>query len=349
MKSPIEILNSDYDDSMTVDITLSNICNYSCHYCHPGSNEGTDPFPKNYEVFVKNLDHLLEIYKTEFNKKRIKVELTGGEPTLWPKLDCFARHLKLNHPEIFCLQVTTNASRTLRWWKDNSKVFDEIHISLHKEADTEKVIEIADYIYYETGSFVSVNVILDPTDWDRSLNYLNKMVVHPTPWLVKSWLLVDGTTIRSDYTPEQLEQFEDRVKKKPPDDYIESMLEKGFISKPSNTKIVYDDGSVEDFVKLTLKRNPGDNNFNGWACNVGIDRISIIFGNLLASCGARYLYNIEPPFSLYSEDFINRFSKEIIHPTTCREISCGSCTKDLRVPKKRTEKRKKVISIDYEK
>lgn len=348
MRNPVEIQNSEYDDFLSVDIYLTNICNYSCHYCHPGLNEGDKRFPKDYDLFVKNVDHLLDVYKTYFNKKRIKIELSGGEPTLWPRVGDFANHLKSTHPEIECLSITTNASRTMRWWEENAKFFDEVHITLHAEGRPRHIIDVADYIYLNTDSHIAVNVVLDPTKWELTSQYLEEVVSHPTPWLVKTWLLVNGATVRSDYTQEQLDQFHDRVKKKPPEEYIKRMEDKGFISKPSVTKMIFDDGSVEDFVKLTLKRMPGDNNYQGWSCNVGVDRISLMFGNLIASCGASYLFDLDKPLSLYDKNFIDKFSMDLVKPTICRELVCGGCTKDLRVPKIKITETKKVFPI-YEK
>lgn len=345
MKVPIAIENRDYDDLLSIDIYLTNVCNYSCHYCHPGLNEGDKRFPSNYDLFVKNVDHLLTVYKQHFNKKRIKIELSGGEPTLWPNIGNFAKHLKNNHPEIICISITTNASRTIRWWKENAKHFDEVHISLHSEGNPQHIIDVADHVYNNTESHVAVNVILDPTNWEQCIKYLNIVVDHPTPWLVKSWLLVQGATVRSDYTKEQLVEFDNRVKKIPTEEYIRRMENKGFISKPSITKMIFDDNSIEDFTKLTLKRMPGDNNYKGWSCNIGVDRMSLMFGNLIASCGANYLFNLENPLSLYDESFVNDFKPEIIKPTICRELVCGGCTKDLRVPKKRLGITQKVFPI----
>lgn len=348
MRIPVEIQNSEYDDFLSVDIYLTNICNYSCHYCHPGLNEGDKRFPDDYNLFVKNLDHLLDIYKKDFNKKRIKIELSGGEPSLWPKIGEFSRHLKNTHSEIECLSITTNASRTMRWWEENAKFFDEVHITLHSEGNPKHIIDIADYIYFNTENHVAINVVLDPTKWDLTTSYLETVVSHPTRWLVKTWLLINGTTIRDDYTKEQLENFHDRVKKKPPEEYIKRMEIKGFISKPSVTKMIFDDGSIEDFVKLTLKRMPGKNNYQGWSCNVGVDRISLMFGNLIASCGADYLFDLDKPLSLYDKNFIEKFNSKLIKPTICREITCGGCTKDLRIPKIKLDTAKKVFSIIHE-
>jgi organic radical activating enzyme len=335
MKFPIEIINDDYADMLFIEIYPANICNYSCHYCHPGSNEGNKKFPEDYNLYTKNIDHLINVYKKYFNKKRIKMEISGGEPTLWPKLSSFVSHLKHSHSEIFCISLTTNASRTMRWWRENAKYFDEVHISLHAEGNISHIVNVADLIYKTTENHVAVNVILDPTNWEKSIGYLNSVVAHPTPWLVKSWLLIKDSVVRPDYTKEQLAEFQDRAKKIPPNDYIERMKNKGFISPPSITKMKFNDGTIEDYNKLTLKRTSNLNNYFGWSCNVGVDKISISFGDLNSSCGANYLFGLDTPLSLHDSNFIKKFNETLIRPTICRQILCGGCTRDLRIPKKK--------------
>lgn len=334
-KDVVAIKNPDYDELLSIDITLANICNYSCHYCHPGLNNGDRGFPLDYDLYTKNFDHLINIYKNKFNKKHIKVELTGGEPTLWPRIADFAKHLKETHPEIDCCKIISNGSRTIRWWKENSQYFDEIHLSLHPEGNPQHVIEVADYIYKNTNNFVTINVILDPTDWETSKNRLDEIVAHTTPWLTKSWLLVSGATVRSDYTKEQLKEFDNRVKKIPPQEYIDKLRERGIIFPPSKATLVYDNGTTEPFTKLTLKREEGDNVFTGWECNTGVDRIACAFGNIISPCGARYLFDLDQPLTLYDEDFTKKFRASIIKPIICRESVCGKCTSDLRIPKRK--------------
>lgn len=331
----VAIENSEYDDTLSIDVYLGNVCNYSCHYCHPGLNEGDKRFPQDYDLYVKNMDHLLNVYKNNFNKKRIKIELSGGEPTLWPKIGAFGRHLKETHPEVVCCKLISNGSRTLRWWKENAECFTEIHLTLHPEGDPYHMIEVADYVYNNTDNHIAVNVVLDPTDWEASKKRLDIMVNHPTPWLTKSWLLVLGNYVRSDYTEEQLKEFEDRPKKIPPQEYIDKMRERDVISPPSKATLIYEDGKTEPFNKLTLKRKQGDNVFTGWECNVGVDRLSCLWGDVIAPCGARYLFDFDNPLSLYDEKFTKKFLPTMVKPVICRQPACGICTSDLRIPKRK--------------
>lgn len=344
MPNLIRIENEKYSPHLSIDLAIFNVCNFHCNYCHPGSNGGDSRKPNDYDLVVKNFDHLLNIYKTHFNKTDIKIEVTGGEPTVWPKLQDFAKHVKETH-QVNNLALTTNASRTMRWWRENGKYFDEVHISLHpEEGDVDHTIEVADFLYNETDGHVAVNVIMDPTMWDKCKSNLDKVVNHNVPWLVKSWVLVKDGYLRTDYSEEQLEMFRDKVKKLPSQEYIDRMIARKIIPSKSTAKFIYDDGVVEPYNSFMLRQS-GDHNFYGWECNLGVDRVPIIFGDIIGSCGANNIFNSDKILSIYDEDFISKFTPDIIKPIFCNQLSCGSCTKDLKLPKHKVSSTKTFIPI----
>jgi hypothetical protein len=195
------------------------------------------------------------------------------------------------------------------------------------------MIDVADYLYNETECHVAVNVIMDPANWDRSMSNLKAMVDHPTPWLVKTWLLIDTERhIRSNYTEEQLTFMSQKVHKTPPEERIQQLISKNIIPTKSKARVVYSDGTIEDYDSLELRMKKLYN-FFGWRCRLGVDRVRISDGLLLGSCGARNLFNFREPMSIYDSEFQNKFSKEIIQPLICNQINCGGCTSDLKVPK----------------
>ena len=51
------ILNNDDPNLLRIEYMPGNLCNYKCHYCFPGSNEGDVKWP-DVDLVLKNLDHL---------------------------------------------------------------------------------------------------------------------------------------------------------------------------------------------------------------------------------------------------------------------------------------------------
>ena len=91
------------------------MCNYSCWYCPDYLHDGKLGFP--------NLEKCLEFFndlQEQHPNKILKIELNGGEPSIWPELGKFAEWCKANDNQII---LTTNGSRTMRWWKKYYRMF----------------------------------------------------------------------------------------------------------------------------------------------------------------------------------------------------------------------------------
>lgn len=169
-----------------VDIWLGNFCNYSCDYCFLGSNEGTIPASS-----FEELEPIIrEITKRYSFKKFRYYNLLGGEPTLVPHLKDIVSMIKSIDPDCI-ISMTTNGSRTIRYWKDIAKYIDEIVISIHpKDADPEHIAQVVEIIQECGTGVVNLMLILDPTRWDRVLeigNYLIKRLPnqHISPKILK--------------------------------------------------------------------------------------------------------------------------------------------------------------------
>ena len=151
-----KIENNSPSNRLRIEYMLGNFCNYKCNYCFPGSNEGTVPWP-NIDIVKENLSHLLDQYR-KINKTQIQLYLIGGEPTVWKDLPEFCNFFKTKYSTL--INISTNGSRSLKWWKENSKYFDQIEISVHHEyAKLDHLIKVSDIIY-ESNVFVCFHGII---------------------------------------------------------------------------------------------------------------------------------------------------------------------------------------------
>ncbi len=110
----IENYSTEY---LSVEFVLGNVCNYKCHYCFPGCNEGTHRWPE-HDIIMKNMKSLFSYYRSK-GKTFIDLKIIGGETTLWPYLEKFVTEIK-NTANIF-IRISTNASRTLNYWEKNKE------------------------------------------------------------------------------------------------------------------------------------------------------------------------------------------------------------------------------------
>jgi organic radical activating enzyme len=281
-----------------------------------------------------NLEYLISTYKTNFNKTNVRLTINGGEPTLWPELGEFVKRM---HESTGCrITLNTNGSRTIRWWEEYASYFDDIQISVHREqCGVSHITQLLDLIYINTDTFCGAQVLMDPLAWDNSMDILNHLVDHPTPWLVKTVLITDPSSgaVMPNYQTEHLNFMRDAVKKRPPDDYIEYMKSNGKIDETDKkeAKIIFSNGTEEPYNTFRLMENDW-NKFYGWNCNVGIDRLGINYsGEVEGNCGEKVF---DTSLNIYDTKFIAKFKPEMITPIKCKKIYCD-CTSDIRVTKRK--------------
>ena len=243
---------------------LTDFCNFKCSYCSPVHNEGYFSI-KNTSFTPTNdtIKNFLKQLTTATKDKELYLSLSGGEPTLHPMIreiinECYD---KSN------VEIITNGSRSLNWWKSLENLPHLIRISLHPEfTDIEKINTLASYIL-ETKSILRFNLSMDPENWDQSIRLYN----HLDP------------SLRKFVRPKTLHELS--VKQKPLKKYEPYQLDwikQTFTHTVDNgqdtdilqyTKAEYDNGETGklDFVHTAIH----DHMYYNWRCSAGSSSISI--------------------------------------------------------------------------
>lgn len=98
MKKIIRIVNVQEPNVLDIRFWPTDICNYNCICCLPGSKDGVNRYPKNIDTIVKSGRKLFDAYKNKFNKDVLHINLHGGgEPTMWPHIEQFCKEIKEQH------------------------------------------------------------------------------------------------------------------------------------------------------------------------------------------------------------------------------------------------------------
>lgn len=329
---PIKIINYDTDHRLHIGFTIGTTCNYKCHYCFEGCNDGKYRFPENFELVKKNFTYIINLYRNHFKKSHIRINITGGEPSLWPRLGEFAEYFS---KELDCkISLSTNGSRTLNFWMRYAKFFDDIHISIHNEfCDPDHIIRVMDWIYEnEKNVLINGTVLMDPFHWDRCVSIAEKLKNHPTPWLLKVRpILLNGQM--DHYESHELDYMREKIKKRPPEEWINNIKSLGTIqSTAPNIKVFLDNGDVMPQNTFEIFENNWQH-FAGWSCNLGVDRFTIERnGDIQGSCGARNLFGLSQPLSIYDENLDKKFTPDIVNPIICPQQYC-ICATDVRTTK----------------
>ena len=313
-------------DTLYLQYQFTNTCNYKCWYCWPESHSATHRWP-DLDLIKTNLGSLIDHYRSN-GKKKIVINLTGGEPTLWPDLNKFVKYFYEKYDCKFSL--ITNGSRTLSWWNQYAEYFDRITISVHHQScDLDHLTRVADCVY-KKSVIVEAQVLMDPYEWDKCIDLVNGLKKSKHKWSVAvKEILVNDTLI---YNDEQKKYLSRSVKRKP--GFFYHLLN----NKLDNKKftVTHDTGYFETIDYNTIIVNNW-NHFKGWECNLGVDSIFIDYtGKISGTCG-ECLYGVDFYYNLHDIDFPNKFYPSITS-VLCTKEGCY-CISEVNL------KKKKVIPI----
>jgi len=315
------IKNNFSDKRIRIEYMLGNLCNHKCSYCFPGSNEGDYPWPDK-EIVKRNLGHLLSKYR-ENGRTRPILYLIGGEPTLWRDLPevCDFFRKKFNCE----IRISTNGSKSRRWWKEYCRYFDQIEISIHHEfANIEHLKKVGD-ILYEHDVFFVTNVLMDHRSFDKCKQIIEDLKTSKYDWPILAKVVhFNGKTF---YNDDQKVYLEERIRRYPNEEWYNK------VGPVEITKLFI---TLEDD---TVKESEGDqwisinnlNYFKGFKCNIGLEQVKIFQnGEITANCRDK-IFGYPAPFNLYDENFKDNFNPKF-KPITCTKDIC-SCKSEIAVTK----------------
>ena len=317
----IKIESSGPNDVLRLELFLSDFCNYQCWYCSKDFNGRTVRWPK-LDPLLDNFIHLLDYYKSK-GKTKFIIHIGGGEPSQWPELVEFVSGIKKHHKCI--ISLTTNGSRTLRWWHENVRHFDHIGLSVHYErADPEHLKNVGDIIY-ENNVSMWASVLMDPNHWDYCVSIIEKLKESKHKWSVSSDQLHWNSLV---YNNEQKEYLDKRIQRP------NGILYEYFVNKKKRPQyhnpIVYFENRKTKVSNHWLSLN-GYDNFEGWECHVGIETVFIDkTGKIRGSCGNK-VFGEDFYYNIYDENFKEQFNPTL-QPTICHTSRCicqpeVNCTK----------------------
>jgi organic radical activating enzyme len=325
MKKIIEIRNSQ-PKRLRINYEITDVCNYKCWYCFPGSNAGTVRWP-DHNTVKHNLTTLINYYVDNGIVDDVTLSFLGGEPTLWPEFGDVIEHVSKNTTAK--IYVITNASRTLDWWERYGDYFDNVTISVHHEkANLEQIEGVCNILYKKDTSFYT-DVLMDHTHWQKCVDIVNQLTASELGFLVIAKPVIVENNVH--YDVQQRSYLKDTVKRMPSAELIKK--HSALISLVPDLTAVFDDGQTYEtkdenyFVMNKL------NEFFGWSCNLGINLVYINkYGELSGSCKQK-LYGMDEYFNLNDANFKEKFSPNLT-PVICKQLMC-LCPGEIALAKKK--------------
>jgi organic radical activating enzyme len=298
---------------------LNNVCNFKCRYCFPGSNEGNYPSPTDVDLLIKNFNYMLDYYSKYAGKEVFDLKILGGEPTMYKDLDKFIRGIKKEH-NVY-VSVVSNGSRTIRWWKENGMLIDNLILSYHQQfADLDHTINVADIIH-AYGKKVTVHVLMDDQHWDEcvaSVNYIKANSKYC--WMIQTKELVSTSRVNISYTDKQRNFFKYELKRFPSIIWILKNLHLLFKGHVKLFESKYTVNGKKRRATSQYYITTQENNFKGWECAIGVESVYIDFdGELKGSCGQLIFNNTR--YNILDKQFISIFNPQL-SPSICTINRC---------------------------
>jgi len=164
----VEMTN--HNNVFILDIFTSDYCNYNCWYCWPGAHAATTKLPALSDLAKNNLRHIV---KSLQGNKQLIVKFSGGEPTIWQHIEDYVEFFKKEFDAK--IEIITNGSRTIRWWKKNLNVVDYVAVSVHPlQADINHLVELGK-LFVENNKMYCMRVSVVPGNIDLVNSFAKKL------------------------------------------------------------------------------------------------------------------------------------------------------------------------------
>ncbi len=172
--TPIETIPSDsllklehenplHSETIVVNWCITTRCNYRCLYCSNDLNGGQFP-GVDLDTCRRFVDRLLEHYAGRLGKK-VFIELTGGEATLYPGLLELLRHIKNQGGNC---GLISNGSLRLEKWDEVVPLLDHLCLSFHpRQSRPSHFLELARKVHPLTSTHF--NIMMYPQLFDQAL------------------------------------------------------------------------------------------------------------------------------------------------------------------------------------
>lgn len=233
-----------------LEIELGSVCNYNCSYCPPQLHCG------NIWLDYDALKSFIEFSDPSH------VLLVGGEPTYYPHINDLLLFLKEREDRV--IDITSNASKTLKWWEEHKQYIDIITLSYHLEyANLDKFNEIVKEISQDKVVTVNVSMIVDK--FDECLEVAKEISQNQNTFVCLKALTDIKTGKLYDYTKQQLVMMSNVSKPE-----IQTTYNKHSV----NLYGLKSDGTLEKQIAQALISNK-QNSYKGWKCWKGVQYIRI--------------------------------------------------------------------------
>jgi wyosine [tRNA(Phe)-imidazoG37] synthetase (radical SAM superfamily) len=314
---PFDRIQAD-PDWVTIDWTMSNVCNYACEYCPTITHNGSSGWPT-----LESVDYTTKILQEHYGKTRnLEYILLGGELAMWKKLPDALDIIKQNSPTSN-IKFITNGIMPEDYWRRIGKQITSVVFSYHP-TQVKSVERFVESVNALDNEYKTILVLAWPSVWDKVVAARQYILENVKEFTSLELKLVDNRyeTIADSkvvYTQEQMDfiQANRKVSKS-----------KKSVYKPSFT---YNDNKKLQEVTGQILVD-GQNKFKDWSCGIGVDKITLDANGTIRR-GSGCMIGTEEDFGNWKDLDIKNLPKDGV---ICPYNTCW-CMPDLMATKSKGE------------
>ena len=284
---PIKVEKAIATDQKFIEWKIHNVCNHDCSFCGARHKDGSQRW-FSLEKYKEYTDKLV----AACNGSPFWIQITGGEPTLYPDLLPLLQYMKEKGAMI---SLISNGSRTLRWWKElqEANVLDYLFITYHSEQtnDYQHITEVLN-LFHDAPLEVVCLITHSLTSLDRAFE-AREYIVANTGAVITLKSMVFNFDIYEFYTADQLAKL-----KKHGWEYGALRETKGKSTLPAhhrinNTLKITNNINESAIVDPQMLMKNQQNKFLNWECAIGDNNMrvdhDIIYRGVCEVGGERHL------------------------------------------------------------
>lgn len=292
-----------YHDTYTIEIRPLTKCNYNCYYC-TDNRINSNPI---INLNVPNINKMILSIKQHL-KKKIKIYIVGGEPTLYPKLHHFVNELSKHLTEPDYIEIQTNLSKSIPWFK-------KFNMRIHRP----EVVKIS--VSYHNTQETNFKRLLDKCIYLKQINMLGIVTVM---YNIKKHTLYQYKILRSilgvdacslSYLVEPRTHLQSRGEGESPADILTEEVK--YIAKNENICELKELSPDYFADTLSYKSSTGDwkkiskfdlwlerkNDFSGHRCDIEVDCIFIDWNGDCYKCPNDQFSSVPPVMNIQQDVF----------------------------------------------
>lgn len=253
-----------------VEWKIHNVCNYNCSFCGDEFKDGS----KRWYTLEEYKNFVDKIF-IEANGEPVWIQLTGGEPTLFPNFIELTKYIK---DKGAIVSMISNGSRTLRWWEElrDSNTIDFLTLTYHAEqtSDYKHIAEVLNLFHDRpalafcmlTYTKNCVDLAIEGSEYllENTGSILTIKAMQISDYDIEDYLTEEQKALVKKFTWIYGKRFDSKTRSKIPPEYL----------KRRNIKITYEDSTVENSDAHFILKNK-INDFFGFQCDIGMNSMII--------------------------------------------------------------------------